>query len=661
MRYTKLGDTDLIVSVLGFGCMRLPEKDGAVVRELSTPLLRRAVELGINYFDTAIDYCNGDSQAAVGEALEGVREQVILSTKNHHHGAKKGEWRRYLEESLKLLRTEYIDIYSHHGISWQIYKKYLDPENGGLTREMMRAREEGLIRHIGFSFHDAAENLIKLIDTGNYEIVTVQYNLLDQRNKDAILYAEDKGIGVVIMGPVGGGRLGLPSETISELVGDEVASTPEAALRFVWGTPGVDISLSGMQDLGMLEENVRIAENCEPFSEHAIAKLNAMVAERKKKSGLYCTGCRYCLPECPNSIAIPENLDLLNLAAIYDLHDTARERYQQLKGKAADCIECGRCLAACPQGIDIPRQLRKAAMMFDEDAGTVQVEAVIDELSPEGRFSLDVKVFNFSYDQKDVSILLRPGVSIAVKPDFFDIHGMAGFARLTRKVDGSFEPQSQQVALSVEGRCGGITTIIEINYGFFFACKGLSYDWKSGKWIEFHPAERDFCGLTETVDRHGVRFKLSYDDKDLLLLADVKDDFLFPTVRKTHDGVSGDCLELVIDGQRDVANENRGHGEGACHILLYPGTPGKAPPFYRAPRTDMGIRLSAKKTESGYRLSALIPFRSFVAGDIPPKKIGFDLGCKTANSNGNRIGSFSWTGNRDIMPDIPGLNEIWMV
>ncbi len=362
MRYRTLGKTGLSVSALGFGCMRLPMKDNRVDRSLSTPMLRRAVELGINFFDTAVMYCGDDSQAALGEAMEGIRGKVILSTKNHFHTATPSEWRAKLEESLRLMRTDYLDLYHHHGIGWELFEKQLDPAKGGLTKAMLKAKEEGLVRHIGFSFHDTPENLKKLVDTGYYENVIVQYNLLDQSNAEAIAYAHEKGLGVVVMGPVGGGRLGLASAKVAELTG--ASSTVEAALRFVWGHPGVDVALSGMQTMAMVEENARITERTAPFTEQEIHRLNDLVVERKRKSGLYCSGCRYCVPVCPGLIPIPEFLDALNLSLVYGLDAKAKSKFQDLKAKSKECVACGLCVEKCPQKIDIPARLAEAERRF---------------------------------------------------------------------------------------------------------------------------------------------------------------------------------------------------------------------------------------------------------------------------------------------------------
>ena len=365
MRYSILGNTGLRVSSLGFGCMRLPMKNDLVDRDQAIPLLHRAVELGINFFDTAIGYCNADSQAALGEAMQGMREKVVLSTKNHLSDASDDAWWQALENSLRLLRTDHLDLYHLHGINWRLFQTHLDPAKGGKARLLLKAKEQGLVKHIGFSFHDAPENLPKLIDTGLFENVILQYNLLDQRNVTVMNYAREKGLGVVIMGPIGGGRLGLPSETIADLTQGAAKSTPEAALRFVWAHPAVHVALSGMTNLTELEQNVAIAKHSGPFTAEQLAALNSAITARKTKSGLYCSACRYCIPACAAGVNIPENLVILNEWLILGLKDNARNRYAKLTGKASDCIRCGECMPLCPQKIQIPDKLREVSALLD--------------------------------------------------------------------------------------------------------------------------------------------------------------------------------------------------------------------------------------------------------------------------------------------------------
>jgi len=358
MKYVTLGKSGLKVSTLGFGCMRIPNENNVVNRDLATPLLRKAVDLGVNFFDSAYGYMNGDSEEALGEAIEDIREKVIISTKNPHHNATKDEWRAALELQLKRLRTDYIDIYNHHFLSLAQYDKTIDPEKDGLLTEMLKAKEEGLVRHIGFSSHDTPENIVKLAQTGYFETLICQYNLLDRCNEQTMATVKELGLGVIVMGPVGGGRLGLPSEKISELTDGKVTSTPEAALRFVWGNPNVDVALSGMSTMEQLEDNIRIESQTKAFEKPQVENLISLVEDRKKKMGFYCTGCGYCLP-CPKGVKIPGNLDLLMWHDVFGIKEVAKDRYKPLEGKAADCVNCGVCVEKCPQKIDIPKRMKQ--------------------------------------------------------------------------------------------------------------------------------------------------------------------------------------------------------------------------------------------------------------------------------------------------------------
>ncbi len=370
MQYREFGRTGIKISALGFGAMRLPSvnKDGGNIydEEESIRIIHRAFELGVNYIDTAPYYCGGESEIIVGKALKGWRDRVYLSTKNPIEDGSGKHWRERLEKSLKKLDTDYIDFYHMWGISWDTYVNSIDVADGPL-QEALKAREEGLIRHISFSFHDEPDKLIKLIDTGNFETLLCQYNLLDRSNEEAITYAGEKGLGVVVMGPVGGGRLGAPSETIRNLLPGKVSSSAEIALRFVIANPGVTCALSGMGSMEMVEENARIASNDTPLTADEIDRINASVVEKKRMADLYCTGCNYCMP-CPSDVNIPLNFQLMNYHRIYNITGYAREQYglignvDWMKGKkASECVECGLCEEKCPQKIEIRKQLRETA------------------------------------------------------------------------------------------------------------------------------------------------------------------------------------------------------------------------------------------------------------------------------------------------------------
>ena len=362
MLYRVLGRTGLKVSQLGFGAMHLPmigEGEQAVVnRELSTPMLRRAFELGVNYYDTAVGYCNRDSQKAVGEAFEGMRDKIIISTKNPYYGEDEKEWWTNLENSLQRLRTDYIDIYNHHGMGWKAYCESVEPR---LSKWMQKAKDQKMIRHICNSFHDNNEALKKIVDTGYTDSITVQYNMLDRQLEDGIAYAKQKGIGIVVMGPVAGGRLGASSEVLSGLI-PNINRVPELALRFVLANPNVSLALSGMSVIQHVEENAKVA--CDPVAltdEHRV--LIAQHLDRlAKMAGLYCTGCDYCKP-CPNKVDISRIFQRYNLGRIYGIWEEARKGYawQIQQGNSAEqCIQCGECEPKCPQKLEIRKQLEEA-------------------------------------------------------------------------------------------------------------------------------------------------------------------------------------------------------------------------------------------------------------------------------------------------------------
>ncbi len=246
MQYREFGKTGIKISALGFGAMRLPQKqvNGKDVFDVeeSIKIIHRAFELGVNYIDTAPYYCDGESEVIVGKALKGWRDKVYLSTKNPIEDDSGVNYRGRLESSLKKLDVDYIDFYHMWGINWQTYEEKIIAPDGPL-QAALKAKEEGLIKHLSFSFHDIPENMIKLIDTGHFETVLCQYNILDRKNEEAIAHAKAKGLGVVIMGPVGGGRLGAPSQVIQNLLPGKSTSSAELALRFVISNPNVTCAL----------------------------------------------------------------------------------------------------------------------------------------------------------------------------------------------------------------------------------------------------------------------------------------------------------------------------------------------------------------------------------------------------------------------------------
>jgi len=369
MKYNDFGKTGIKMSNLGFGAMRLPMRGEGDAREidddLAIPMIRRAFDLGVNYIDTAPYYCDSKSEGAVGRALKGYRDKVYVSTKNPIENVSADDWMGRLEKSLKNLDVDYIDFYHFWGIGLDGFRGWEKLTDGPL-QAAERAKAQGLIKHLSFSYHDSAENLRPIVDSGRFESVLIQYNLLDRSNEDNIAYCKEKGLGTIVMGPVGGGRLGTPSEVIRGLLKEKPASTAEMAMRFVLANPNVDVSLSGMSTMAMVEENAKVASREDFLSAAELDTVNKMMEENKKLAQLYCTSCNYCLP-CPQEINIPHIFGIMNSHKVYGLTDHAKGTYQDMlrgggwvKSPGADkCIECGVCEAKCPQKLKIVEQLKE--------------------------------------------------------------------------------------------------------------------------------------------------------------------------------------------------------------------------------------------------------------------------------------------------------------
>jgi predicted aldo/keto reductase-like oxidoreductase len=377
MRYVEFGKTGAKVSRLGMGCMRLPsyEKDGKTVydEEKSIALIHRAVDLGVNYFDTAPGYCDTLSEVILGKALAGgLRDKVWVSTKNPIENDSGDDYEKRLENSLKKLQTDHIDFYHFWGISLGVFLKKVKAKDGPFERAQ-KLKAQGLIRHISFSFHDGdagekeVENLKEILRRGEgvLESVLCQYNLLDRNKEPGIALAHEMGLGTVIMGPVGGGRLGAPSRVIQDLLPGKVRSSAEMALRFVLANQNVNVALSGVSNIEQLEENAAVADNESPLSPEELSQIDDMMRENERLAGLYCTGCKYCMP-CPRGINIPAIFTMMNYHRVYKLTEFARNNYAQI-GKApwmkyedaSKCAGCGVCEKKCPQSLPIRQQLKE--------------------------------------------------------------------------------------------------------------------------------------------------------------------------------------------------------------------------------------------------------------------------------------------------------------
>ncbi len=381
MQYRQYGHTGIQVSVLGFGAGRFAVAKRHFDEDRYVALMQRAFELGVNYVDTGDVYSFGRSEVAVGKAIRGRGQKVYVATKMWYRGDSASEASRRLERSLQRLGVACIDFYHLHDLHWSHYRKQSAPD--GVIDRLRRARDEGLIRHLCFSSHDTPQNIRQLIDAGQFAGMLVQYNLLDRSNEGVIAYAHSKGMGVAVMGPVAGGALAAPSQRIQGMVAG-ARSTPEVALRFVLSNPNVTLTLSGMTDMDMVQQNAAIASRGEPLSPREQQQVLAALHETQALLDLYCTACGYCMP-CPNGVDIPRNFEAMNFHRVWGLTAHARHLYQRLgrprkrrdgtvvRKWAAACLECGECEPKCPQGIPIRERLKQTAAALNVEQGLVPV------------------------------------------------------------------------------------------------------------------------------------------------------------------------------------------------------------------------------------------------------------------------------------------------
>jgi uncharacterized protein len=379
MRYRTLGRTGVDVSVLGFGCMRLPTLGAPdrIDEPAATKLLHDAIDSGVNYVDTAYFYHAtsfgqaGSSEPFVGRALSGGwRERVNLATKLPQQIVRTREdMDRFLSEQLGRLQTDHIDFYLVHGLNGDSWDRMRDL---GVREFLDGARERGLIRFPAFSFHGAAADFPRIIDEyDGWAFGQLQYNYMDidyQAGHAGLRYAADKGLGVVVMEPLKGGRLAkdLPREMAAVFDARPEGWTPaEWALRYVWNEPGVSLLLSGMNDPAQVEENVRVAASAEAgvLTAEELAVYDAARTAMRARMKADCSACRYCQP-CPAGVDIPEVLAALNAAAMWDVADPWLTGWIGIKGKPDACTECGQCEDMCPQDLPIRDLLKQTANTF---------------------------------------------------------------------------------------------------------------------------------------------------------------------------------------------------------------------------------------------------------------------------------------------------------
>jgi len=391
-----MGSLDWNVSALGLGCMRLPPRRINRIRaetKKSIELIRYGIDKGINYLDTAWPYHLGDSEKILGDALqEGYREKVYLVTKLPIFMVRKQkDFDKYLFSQMKRLKTDYLDGYFFHALNKGQLEKI---KRLNLITKMEEAKKEGLIRSIGFSFHDTLPVFKEIVDYYPWDISQLQYNYMDtcvQATTDGLNYAHKKGIAVVVMEPLKGGTLvNPPIEAIKLLNSAEKKKTPvEWALQFLWNKPEISVVLSGMGSKKMVEENCEIADRSGVNSltlqdQKIIDKLAKIYREQIKVS---CTACGYCMP-CPEGVDIPQNFACLNnvfLEKSRFRRFQTRRAYKKLKtsknkvnlsipdGNAKLCTKCGQCVEKCPQRISIPEELEKVKKNLNKQTSLISM------------------------------------------------------------------------------------------------------------------------------------------------------------------------------------------------------------------------------------------------------------------------------------------------
>ncbi len=369
MQYRKFGRHDLSVSALGFGMMRLPVTGGDSSRidvGKTKEMVHYAVDRGLNYLDTAFGYHREQSEIVVGEVLKGgYRERVNIATKcpswliESH-----GDYDKYLDLQLRKLQTERIDMYLLHSLDKHRWKKLVET---GVFRFLDRAKSDGKIRFVGFSFHDDISTFKTIVDAFDWDHCQIQYNYMDeefQAGTEGLMYASKKGLAVIVMEPLRGGTLVNDDHPeIGKVWGNAktVRSAADWGLRWVWNHPEVSLALSGMGTLAQVKENLKTADTSFPNSltQEELGLYERVKEIYARKMRVDCTGCEYCLP-CPQGIVIPKWFEAYNKASMFESIASLVRGMDNMKSEFGDpgsCVQCGQCEDACPQGLAIRQHL----------------------------------------------------------------------------------------------------------------------------------------------------------------------------------------------------------------------------------------------------------------------------------------------------------------
>lgn len=372
MLYRTVPKTGDRLSILGFGCMRLPEKSGKIDEERAIRQIRHAIDYGVNYLDTAPAYHFGKSEQILGKALlDGYREKVRIATKLPHWEVRDaGDMERIIAGQLVTLKTDHIDYYLLHSMSKESWEKMAKL---GVLAFLDRAKSEGKIVNAGFSFHGTIAAFKEIVDAYDWQFCQIQYNFLDENNQagtEGLRYAAGKNLAVMVMEPLRGGNLAGPVPDEVQKIWDEAPEKRSAAewgLRFVWNHPEVTVVLSGMNNEDHIEENLRVASSSLPQSltPDDLARIGRVKDTYRRLMKVGCTGCGYCMP-CPAGVDIPGCFALYNAHHLFPKDRSTKFHYFGRHGGligdvsyAGLCRQCGKCARACPQHLPIPQLMKE--------------------------------------------------------------------------------------------------------------------------------------------------------------------------------------------------------------------------------------------------------------------------------------------------------------
>lgn len=376
MNFRTIGKDKDKVSIIGFGCMRLPMmkgEDGKIDELEAMKQIRYSIDHGLNYIDTAWPYHGGQSETFVAKVLkDGYREKVLLADKLPSWLIKSREdMDVFLDKQLKKCETEYFDMYLLHALNKNSWANLVE---NNVFDFIEKALASGKIRNIGFSFHDEFEVFEEIVNSYNWDFCQIQLNFYDeayQAGVKGLKLAASKGMDVVIMEPLRGGRLATNvPDRVTEIYKETGFKHTAAgwALRYLWNYPEIKVILSGMNNMDHIKDNLNEASNALPnmLTEKEKDAIKSVNAFYKSKIQVDCTSCRYCMP-CPHGINIPRNFEMYNNAHVFNNKKLFTEYYYNfLKPDelAEVCLQCGECLPKCPQHINIISELENVAEYF---------------------------------------------------------------------------------------------------------------------------------------------------------------------------------------------------------------------------------------------------------------------------------------------------------